>query len=213
MALRPFQINDEVYGGPPPDFVLPEATLWGIAQAPFSHPVTIHGRSHFGITSAPENILRPDSGLLALIHRAGVGDDIRLVQLYERKHWGQTVSNPIADPNPRLLALIEAARRGASVKILLDSFFDDAEASNSNSATVAYIRQLAESDGLDIDARVGNLTAGGIHAKVMLAYVDGEKWTAVGILNGGEVSHKLNREVVMLTDMEGVYDRIMDVFQ
>lgn len=96
---------------------------------------------------------------------------------------------------------------------MLDSFFDDSEALHSNRATVDYIRQLAEIEGLDIEARVGNPTAGGIHAKVMLAYVNNERWTAIGSLNGGEVSHKLNREVVVLTDMEEVYDRIREVFQ
>jgi cardiolipin synthase A/B len=34
----------------------------------------------------------------------------------------------------------------------------------------------------------------------------------VGSLNGGEVSHKLNREVVVMVDSALVYDRLASVF-
>lgn len=40
----------------------------------------------------------------------------------------------------------------------------------------------------------------GIHMKLVLVQVDGETWTALGSLNGGEVSHKLNREVMLRVD-------------
>jgi hypothetical protein len=50
----------------------------------------------------------------------------------EHKYWGAVDSNPITDPNPRLQLLIEAARRGAKVRLLLDSYFDEPEALRSN---------------------------------------------------------------------------------
>ena len=34
----------------------------------------------------------------------------------------------------------------------------------------------------------------------------------MGSLNGGEVSHKVNREVVLLVDHPLVYDRLAEVF-
>jgi phosphatidylserine/phosphatidylglycerophosphate/cardiolipin synthase-like enzyme len=37
-------------------------------------------------------------------------------------------------------------------------------------------------------------------------------WTALGSLNGGEVSHKMNREVVLMVDHPAVYDRHLEVF-
>lgn len=40
----------------------------------------------------------------------------------------------------------------------------------------------------------------------------GVKWSAVGSLNGGEISHKINREVVMLTDTPEVHARLVEVF-
>jgi phosphatidylserine/phosphatidylglycerophosphate/cardiolipin synthase-like enzyme len=58
----------------------------------------------------------------------------------------------------------------------------------------------------------GNPTGGGIHAKMLLLRVDGVTWSAVGSLNGGEVSHKINREVVLMVDHPAVYDRLLSVF-
>ena len=107
---------------------------------------------------------------------------------------------------------IEAARRGAHVRLLLDDPFDDGEAMRSNRATVDYVRSIAAAERLDLDARLGNPTGGGIHAKLVLVRVGGETWSAVGSLNGGEVSHKLNREVVVLTDQPDVYDQLHMVF-
>ena len=212
LDLHPFELAHAKYGGPPPDFVFPELTEYDVRESPFRTPITVSGPAQFIVISAPENAVRPDTGLNALIRRAGAGDEIVLVQLYENKNWGETTSNPIADPNPRLLALIEAARRGARVRLLLDSFFDEADALRSNRATVDYIQNLATTEGLDLEARLGNPTLGGIHAKLALVRLGAERWAAVGSLNGGEISHKLNREVLMLTDLAGVYERLHEVF-
>ncbi len=102
--------------------------------------------------------------------------------------------------------------RGAHVRIVLDSYFDDAEALRSNRATVDYVRTVAEAEGLDMDARLGNPTGGGIHAKLMLLTLDGVAWSAVGSLNGGEISHKVNREVLLLTDAPAIHQRLLEVF-
>jgi phosphatidylserine/phosphatidylglycerophosphate/cardiolipin synthase-like enzyme len=45
-----------------------------------------------------------------------------------------------------------------------------------------------------------------------LLRVDGVTWSAVGSLNGGEVSHKINREVLLLVDHPAVYARLLEVF-
>jgi cardiolipin synthase A/B len=108
--------------------------------------------------------------------------------------------------------LIAAARRGARVRLLLDRLYDDPKSLRGNRATVDYVRTIAAAEGLDLDARLGNPTGGGIHAKLVLVRVGGETWSAVGSLNGGEVSHKINREVVLLVDAPAVYDRLSKVF-
>ena len=212
LDLRPFDLSHEKYGGPPTDFVMPEPRQRTVKETPFRTPTTVQGAAKFGVVSVPENALRPDAGLMALIARAGAGDEIMLTQLYEHKYWGDSTSNPVADPNPRLQALIDAARRGAKVRLLLDSFFDDTEALRSNRATVDYVQAISAVEGLPIEARLDNPTGGGIHAKVVLVRLGEVRWSAVGSLNGGEFSHKMNREVIMLTDMAGVYTRLAEVF-
>lgn len=107
--------------------------------------------------------------------------------------------------------IIDAARRGAKVRILLDSYFDEPEDLRSNRATVEYLAALAAAEGLDLMAATGNPTGGGIHAKWLLARVDGVTWSAIDSLNGGEISHKVNREVVLMTDQPTVYARLTEV--
>ena len=212
LDLRPYDPLDPKYGAPPADYTPAPPPEYDVEDSPFVEPQSFHGITHFAVVSAPENALRPDAGLLALIGRAGRGDELLLMQLYEQRHWGPTSSNPLADPNPRLEALLAAARRGARVRILLDSFFDDPDDLRSNAATVSYVRAVAAQDGLDLQAQLGNPSAGGIHAKLLLARIGGEAWSAVGSLNGGEVSHKLNREVLLLTDAGPVHARLVQVF-
>jgi hypothetical protein len=49
--------------------------------------------------------------------------------------------------------VIDAARRGARVRVLLDSFFDVPGDPRHNSATVEYLAAVAAAEGLDIQAR------------------------------------------------------------
>jgi cardiolipin synthase A/B len=86
------------------------------------------------------------------------------------------------------------------MRILLDGLFDVSAGARSNAATAAYLHTLAAAEGVDIQVRVGNPTGGGLHAKLFLIQVGGEQWSALGSLNGSEVSHKLNREVVLIVD-------------
>jgi phosphatidylserine/phosphatidylglycerophosphate/cardiolipin synthase-like enzyme len=145
-------------------------------------------------------------------HAGTRGNRSRHLMLYEHKYWGDGTSNVIADSNPRLEMLIDAARRGAKVRLLLDSFFDDSEALRSNQATVEYLATIAAAEGIDIMGAVGNPTGGGIHMKLVLVQVGGETWTALGSLNGGEISYKINREVVLMIDEPVVYARLLEVF-
>jgi phosphatidylserine/phosphatidylglycerophosphate/cardiolipin synthase-like enzyme len=200
------------YGDPTPGYVPPAPPQYEVELAPFAASASSSGEMRFQVIAAPENALHPYAGLHALIRQAGAGDELYLVQLYEHKFWGDSTSNVIADPNPRLQMLIDAARRGATVRVLLDSFFDEPEALRSNQATVEYLAAIAAAEGLDIVGATGNPTGGGIHAKWLLARVDGVTWSAVGSLNGGEVSHKVNREVVLLVDHPAVYERLLEVF-
>lgn len=211
LDLQPYAADHTLYGDPPPDYVPPAPPTFAVTDAPFAAPLMAQGTARFTVLVAPEQALRPDTALHALIQQAGAGDRIHLVQLYEHKYWGDGTSNVIADPNPRLQLLIDAARRGATVRVLLDSLFDKPDDLRSNQATVDYLNALAAGEGLDLDARLGNPT-GGIHMKLVLVQVDGETWSALGSLNGGEVSHKVNRELVLMVDQPVVYTHLLEVF-
>lgn len=211
--MHPYDSADPKYGAPPTDFALPEAKIYDVAESPFVEAVRVESVAEYAIISAPENVLRPDSGFQSLFAAAGPGDEITLMQMYENKYWGESGSNPIADPNPRLEAVIAAARRGVRVRLLLDSYFDDSEQLRSNQATVEYVRAIATAEGLNLEARVGNPTAGGIHAKLVLVRIGERRWSAVGSLNGGETSHKLNREVVLMVEQRDLYERLYSVVE
>jgi phosphatidylserine/phosphatidylglycerophosphate/cardiolipin synthase-like enzyme len=45
-----------------------------------------------------------------------------------------------------------------------------------------------------------------------LVRLGAETWSAIGSLNGGEVSYKLNREVVLMVDHPAIYSRLYAVF-
>jgi len=134
--------------------------------------------------------------------------------VYEHTYWGATSSNVSDDPNPRLNAYIAAARRGATVRVLLDAYFDnqDLNSPRSNLRTVEYLNSVAQAEGLDLDARRRNPTGEGIHNKLVLAQIGGQGWVIVGSLNGGEVSAKLNREMALLVGSDETYNYLEDVF-
>jgi phosphatidylserine/phosphatidylglycerophosphate/cardiolipin synthase-like enzyme len=119
-----------------------------------------------------------------------------------------------ADPNPRLLAAIDAARRGATVRVLLDSYRDNAnlDSPRSNLRTVEYLRALARQEGLDLDARRANPTGEGIHNKMILARIGDQGWVVAGSLNGSEVSAKLNREMSLMATSNEAFEYLADVF-
>jgi phosphatidylserine/phosphatidylglycerophosphate/cardiolipin synthase-like enzyme len=210
--LRRWSAADPVYGAPPPGFV-PITTSGGVTYTVrFPRPVAFFGTYRFEIGQSPENSLRAGDGLLGLFGRAGQGDTLLLEQLAERPHWGATNSNAAADPNPRLEAALSAARRGADVSLLLDSFFDDADSAVSNAATCAYVTQVAGREGLRLRCRTGNPTGLGIHNKMVLAQIDGRGYVHVGSLNGTEVSHKGNRELTLGVQSDAAYAYLARLF-
>jgi hypothetical protein len=64
--------------------------------------------------------------------------------VFENAPWDAESSNIAADPNPRTLTYIAAARLGAKVRVLLDVYFDnqDLTSPRSNLRTVEYLITL-----------------------------------------------------------------------
>ena len=194
---------------PPPGFV-PDYNTGGIGYpVQFPTAFTASGTHSFEVVQCPENCLRQSDALLGLVAKAGAGDTVLVEQLYERKYWGPTSSNPTTDPNPRLEAYIAAAQRGATVKIILDSFYDDPADPRGNRNTCLYVN----GKGLaNLACRLGNPTGTGIHNKMVLVLDGAQGYAHTGSINGSENSVKDNREIAVQTASTPAYNYLKQVF-
>ena len=148
--------------------------------------------------------------MLGLVRRAGQGDTLFIQQLYERHHWGPSSGTPQTDPNPRLEAYLDAARRGAAVRLLLDSYLDR---DGQNADTVDYVQAVARAERLDLRARLANPTHLGLHNKMLLAHVDGRGYVHAGSINGSEASSKFNRELALQVQSDEAYHYLQTLFE
>lgn len=199
--------------GPPVITYTPQLTAPDFTTTPvrFPEPLVVSGTFGLELLTAPEAALRRSDALLGLVARAGAGDAIYVEQLYEHADWGD---NPTDDPNLRLDAYVAAARRGATVRILLNGgSFGQPGFRNVNTATVAYVRQIARAEGLDLEAAVGDPTRYGIHNKMVLAWLQDEGGYAhIGSINGSESSSKVNREIAVQIRADAVYAYLKRMF-
>ncbi len=197
---------------PPPGFVPSYASGGTIYPVQFPNPLTLNGSFDFEVIQSPDTDLRASDALLGMVARAGAGGTVFVEQLYERKFWGPTTSDPATDPNLRLEAYIDAARRGAKVRLLLDSFYDDPLDVRSNTATCAYVNSVASSESLDLQCLIGNPTGTGIHNKMILIWDGTQGWTHTGSINGSENSVKNNRELAVQVRSTDGYNYLLQVF-
>jgi len=195
----------------PPNFV--PLTLTGGISYPvtFPSPAVFSGTFAFEVVQSPENSLRDSDSLLGMVNRAGAGDVVLVQQLAERPYWGSSTSNAVADPNPRLQAYIDAARRGARVRLLLDSLFDSGNAT-SNTATCDYVNIIADGERLDLRCQTGNPTGLGIHNKMVLVQAHGRGYLHLGSINGTEQSSKGNRELALQIQSDEIYHYLAGMF-
>jgi uncharacterized repeat protein (TIGR01451 family) len=199
------------YGLPSPGFAPDLGDDWVTYTVQFSNPVTAPGTG-FELVTAPEAALRGSDGLLGLVERASAGDAIFVEQLYEHRAWG---ANPTEDPNLRLEAYLAAARRGAKVRILLNGgdFGIDAFPLSKNIEAASYVNEIAQAEGLDLSAHLGDPTQYGIHNKMVLVDLGAEgKYTHVGSINGSESSSKVNREMALQVRSPAIFDYLHAMF-
>ena len=211
-----WSINDAKYGPPPIGFAPNYSIEVNGYRIRYPQPLTITAPLTFEVLSAPESTLHATDSLLGWINRSGAGDSIDVEQLDEPPHWGASTSNPSADPNVRLEALIAAAGRGAKVRVLLDRYFDDSTQLTSNSATVAYIeslRAISPTLAANLQVRLGDPALYGLHNKMFLFDVGGQQWVHAGSINGTETSNKANREVALQVESAAAYNYLRTMFE
>ena len=157
---------------------------------------------HARLVLAPDTSLAPE-GLLGAF--AAARDRIWIEAFYADDPWGD-------GPNPFLDAAFAAARRGVSVRILLDgSRWSAEEDSSANEALAGRLNDRAHADGVDLQARVlapeGSVER--LHNKG--AIVDGT--ALVSSMNWARGSATDNREVGLLLDEPSAVDRLAAAFQ
>lgn len=193
---------------PPPGFV-PDPTTGGTSYAvQFPNPLEAVA-SEFEVVQCPDNCLRGSDALLGMVAKASAGDVVLVEQLNERKFWGPSTSNQTTDPSPRLEAYIAAARRGATVQILLDSFFDEPVDPRGNTETCRYVNGVGLAN---LECRIGNPTWSGIHNKMVLVQAD-QEYVHVGSINGTENSSKANREIAVQVTSWDAFNFLRSVFE
>jgi cardiolipin synthase len=214
------------YGPPPPDFDAGPFREVKAGRYWSPHPTvapTVEAEATFQLVLSPDNSLDEDSAILGAI--AGAQEEILLNHLDLRQYWGsgriKTVERgPGTTPNLLLEAVVEAARRGVRVRVLLDCSGLGCETGSynkdfaNNDDTVRYLRRLAEAERLDIQARLvdvyssedlekdwqriddeEDLGLSKVHNKGLV--IDGQT-TLFSSINGSENSFVGNREVGLL---------------
>jgi hypothetical protein len=175
--------------------------------------LALDGEFAFEVIQSPENSLRTIDSLLGLLARAGSGDTVLVEMRNEPLYWGDEGSNPADDPNLRLVAYLAAARRGAVVRLLLNSFFDSPADPLGNWATCAYLEEIARQERLRLSCQLNNPTSLGIGNKMVLARIDGRGYVHVGSINGIEIASKGNREVALQVQSDEAYAYLAEVFE
>lgn len=198
------------YAGPPPGFTPDVGGDFITYTVQFSQTLVTTG-DWFELVTSPEGALRNGDALLGLLARAGAGDFVYVEQLYEYADWG----HPDSAPSLRMRAYIDAARRGASVRILLNGGTFEIEhfALTKNIEAAAYANTIAQAEGLDLSAHLGDPTQYGIHNKMVLVDLGAEgKYVHVGSINGSETSNKVNRELALQVRSAALYDYLHALF-
>lgn len=158
---------------------------------------------------APDSTMLREKAILGMIRNAKT--ELLVEQLYIHKHWGSTTTgSPETTPNIYLEEVINAARRGVKVRVVLDSAFLDASDPRDNQYTVQYINQIAANEGLDMEAKLINLSA--LHLeKVHNKGVIADQKVLVSSINWSENSPINNREagvIIENTDVANFYKEI-----
>ncbi|MBI5494824.1 MAG: hypothetical protein HY904_07325 [Deltaproteobacteria bacterium] len=158
-------------------------------------PLTVQGKMDLEIVMSPDNSLHEQSSILGMIARAR--REVLVLQNSIPRFWGKGQKASDDTPNLALAAVLAAARRGVTVRVLMDGTWYNAEEQDArdNDDTARYLNEVAQKEGLNLSAKVINLETAHlekIHAKSVM--VDGEE-VLVSSINWSENSFKGNREM------------------
>jgi len=192
----PFTLGTN-YGAPSPGFVPDTSNPSGSYPVPFPSK-TVTGTFTVTPVIAPDSTFLEQKAILGMIKNATTS--LHVEQLYIHKFWGGTSGSTTTTPNIYLEEVINAARRGVQVRVILDSAFLDASDPRDNQYTVTYINNIAATEGLDMSAKLIDLSSTHVekvHNKGIV--VDGNK-ALVSSINWSENSPQNNREAGVIIE-------------
>jgi phosphatidylserine/phosphatidylglycerophosphate/cardiolipin synthase-like enzyme len=222
--------TSDSYGAPPSDLQPPVNVPVGDYYSRFA-PLTVSGQSSVTPIISPDTSLHKTDSIIGAIRSAeesiiiqqmscdldwGYRKDVdinwsRLESYYLQWEDGETYFNEY------LVALIDAARRGVEVKVLLGTAFVDYGDDEDNDDVVGYLNGIAEREGLNISAKLiylqnhqGRAMFEKIHNKGMI--IDDEK-VLVSSINWVLGSAGRNREMGLLIHNREVatyFKRVLD---
>jgi len=199
------------YSSPALGFV-PVYTTGGVSYTVGFAPLVVDTALSMSLSTSPESHVRSAHSIFSVLNQAGAGDEVLVQELDEPTYWGRSTSAPADDPNVRLQAILDAAARGARIRIALDAFYDDPDAARSNAATVSYLHEMARAHGWDIQAIRADVTGRGIHNKMILVRLGQRHFSQIGSWNGSETSAKRNREMSLLIESKYAHDYLSSMF-
>ena len=169
------------------------------SYVPVFAPLTVTSNFTVIPVFAPDTALNNET-ILGTINNAK--ERIYVQQFLTRRFWDE-------EDNPFFAALIDAARRGCDVKVLLDSKY--LEGGNNNDEAVTWLNELSKEDNLSLEAKLADLDSLGltkIHNKGLI--VDGEKVLIASLNWNANSVH--NREAGVIVENEEIASFYEDVF-
>lgn len=163
-------------------------------------------------------VIVPDTALsnkTVLGMLANAQEKILVEQFYAYKHWGgKDTGSTETTPDIYLEAVIDAARRGCQVRILLDASYYNNESDDpvDNGDTVEYVNGIAEAENLDMQAKLVNMAEHDfykIHNKGVIA----DDKVLVSSINWNLESVTQNRETGIIIKNQEIADYFVTVFE
>jgi cardiolipin synthase len=180
--------------GPPPAWFVPDTAAPAGSYRPLFPSAELGPPLRVRPVLSPDTSSGGNSSVLGLIGSAARTLDIE--QLSCPAEWGFGASRRT---NPYLDAVVAAARRGVSVRVLLDgTYLDPADSQEENADALGFLEHAAAAEGLDLQARLSRIPGTlKLHNKGMV--VDGER-ALVSSLNWAQNSLYDNREVGLILE-------------
>ncbi len=187
---------DPLADGPPAGFV-PSPNAASGWHRPRAGVLATDRADSVAVVVSPDHASLRGGGVLGLL--ASCRRTLDVEQLSLPTHWGRSADPPDLHPSALVQGILDAARRGAAVRVLLDGswFSVDPADPRDNDDTCALLNATAASEGIPLECRLLDpawLNLRTIHVKGLV--VDGLV-THVGSMNGTSNSYRLNREVAL----------------